>query len=149
MKKPSGVIYGVDDVPPFGVMLGSALQHVGLMSIFLLFPLLVFREVGLGGEQLRDFLSLSMLAMSVAALLSALRLGPVGSGFLCLPVFSAFYLGPSVLAFKAGGLPLVFGMTMFAGAVEAALSQIQRYLRALFPPELAGLLVLLIGINIG
>jgi hypothetical protein len=31
----------------------------------------------------------------------------VGSGYLAVPVFSAIYLGPSVLAAKAGGLPAV------------------------------------------
>jgi hypothetical protein len=41
----------------------SGLQHVGLISIFLLFPLLVFREAGFGAEKLRDLLSLSMLAL--------------------------------------------------------------------------------------
>lgn len=149
MKKPSNLIYGVDDVPPVGVTLLSGLQHVGLISIFLLFPLVVFREAGLSAYALHNILSLSMLAMGVAALLSALRVGPLGSGFLCPPVFSAFYLSPSLLALKSGGLPLLFGMTLFAGAVEAALSRVQRQLRAYFPPEIAGLLVLLIGVNVG
>lgn len=149
MKRPSSLIYSVNEVPPLSVTVLSGLQHVGLISIFLLFPLLVFREAGFSAEKLRDLLSLSMLALGTAAFLSALRFGPVGSGFLCVPVFSAFYLGPSFLAVKAGGLPLVFGMTLFGGVVEAALSRVQRHLRAIFPPEVAGLLVLLIGVNIG
>lgn len=149
MKKPANLIYAVDDVPPLGVALLSGLQQVGLISIFLLFPLVVFREAGLSVYALNNILSLSMLAMGVGALLSALRVGPLGSGFLCPPVFSAFYLSPSLLALKTGGLPLVFGMTLFAGFFEAALSRVQRYLRAYFPPEIAGLLVLLIGVNVG
>lgn len=149
MKKPANLIYGVNDIPPIGVAFLSGLQHVGLISIFLLFPLVVLREAGLSTYALNNILSLSMLAMGIGALLSALRVGPLGSGFLCPPVFSAFYLSPSLLALKTGGLPLVFGMTLFAGVFEGALSRVQRYLRAYFPPEIAGLLVLLIGVNVG
>lgn len=149
MKKPANLIYGAEDVPPVGVTFVSGLQHVGLISIFLLFPLLVFRDAGLATAELNNVLSLSMLAMGVGACLSAVRMGPLGSGFLCPPVFSAFYLSPSLLALKTGGLSLLFGMTLFAGFIEALLSRVQRHLRAYFPPELAGLLVLLIGVNVG
>ena len=73
MKKPPGLIYGVDDVPPLAVTVLSGLQHVGLISIFLLFPLLVCREAGLSSDRLGDVLSLSMIAMAVGAVLPALR----------------------------------------------------------------------------
>ena len=149
MKKPPGLIYGVDDVPPLAVTVLSGLQHVGLISIFLLFPLLVFREAGLSSDALGDVLSLSMIAMAVGAVLPALRAGPVGAGFLCPQVFTAFYLGPSLLAVKAGGIALVAGMTIFAGVVEALLAGIQRHLRPYFPPEVAGFVVLMLGVNIG
>jgi NCS2 family nucleobase:cation symporter-2 len=149
VKKPANLIYGAEEIPPAGVTFVSGLQHVGLISIFLLFPLLVFRDAGLAAAELNNVLSLSMLAMGVGAWLSALRLGPLGSGFLCPPVFSAFYLSPSLLALKTGGLPLLFGMTLFAGFFEALMSRVQRHLRAYFPPEIAGLLVLLIGVNVG
>ena len=43
-KKPLSIVYGVNENPPFGVTVVSAFQHVGLISIFLLFPLLVCRE---------------------------------------------------------------------------------------------------------
>ena len=149
MKKPSNLTYSVNEVPPLGVTVLSGLQHVGLISIFLLFPLLVCREAQLSPDKILDVLSLSMLAMGAGAILPALARGPVGSGYLCPSIFTVAYLGPSLLALKAGGLPLVFGMTVFAGCVEAALSRLLRHLRALFPPEIAGLVVVLLGVTIG
>src|SRR5262245_40732226 len=113
MRKRAGILYGVDEVPPVGVTVVSALQHVGLISVFLLFPLLVCREARLPPDQVLDVLSLSMLAMSASAILPALARGPVGSGYLCPSIFTVAYLGPSIAALKAGGLPLVFGMTVF------------------------------------
>ena len=129
-KKPLSIVYGVNENPPFGVTVLSAFQHVGLISIFLLFPLLVCREAHLAPDKILDVLSLSMLAMGAGAILPALARGPVGSGYLCPSIFTVAYLGPSLLAVKSGGLSLVFGMTVFAGCVEAALSRSLRHLRA-------------------
>ena len=54
-RKPVNIVYGVDEVPPFGVTVLSGFQHVGLISIFLVYPLLVSREGGLfRGADLRQ-----------------------------------------------------------------------------------------------
>jgi NCS2 family nucleobase:cation symporter-2 len=63
--------------------------------------------------------------------------------------FTAAYIGPSILAYREAGLPLVFGMTVFAGCAEMAISPFLRRLRAVFPAEMSGLVVLLVGIAIG
>jgi len=149
VRKPLNILYGVDETPPLAVTLLSGLQQVGLMAVFLLFPLLVGREAGLHDVEIINLLSLSMVGMAVGAILPALRKGPVGAGFLCPGVFTAAYLGPSLLAARSGGLALVFGMTIFGGCVGAALSQVLRRLRPLFPPELAGFVVMLLAVTIG
>ena len=82
-------------------------------------------------------------------MLQALPRGPVGSRFLAPSIFTGVYLAPSLLAVKSGGLPLVWGMTIFAGFVEIALSRVWSRLRPFVPPETAGLVVFLIGMIIG
>jgi NCS2 family nucleobase:cation symporter-2 len=149
MRKPSNLIFGVDQVPPLGVTVLSGLQQAGVLSITLVLPLLVFRAAGLEGDSLRNALSVSMLVLAVGALLPALRWGPVGAGYLCPSNFSAFYLSSSLLAVKVGGLPLVFGMTVFAGLVEAAAAALYRQLRAFLPSEVSGLIVVLLSVNLG
>ena len=149
MPKPNSILYGVDEVPPAGVLWLSGLQHVGLVSIFLLVPVLACREAGLPAEKIVDVLSLSMLVMAVGPILQGLRRGPVGSGFLCPPIFAASYLPASLLALKTGGLALMFGMTLFAGLIEIALSRLLRPLRPYLPPEVAGFVVAMIGVTVG
>jgi len=149
MRKPTGIIYGVDESPPFGVVVLSALQQAGLMSINLIYIVLIMREVGAAPELTQSVMSISLLVLALGAILQALPRGPVGSGFLCQPVPTAVYLVPSLIAAKAGGLPLVFGMTVFAGFVEVVLSRTLSKLRPLFPPEIAGLVVSLIGLATG
>ncbi len=149
MRKPLEIQYGVDDVPPLGVTLISGLQHVAIIAIFLVYPLLLAREAGLSPERVFDVLSMSMLILAVSAVLQALPRGPIGSGFLCPPSFNAAYLTPSLIAVKLGGLPLVLGMTVFGGVVEAVLSRVLSRLRPYFPSEISGFVVTMIGVAVG
>lgn len=149
MRKPPNILYGVDETPPLGVTLLSGVQQVGLISVYLVFPLLIGREAQVTDSEVVGLLSASMIAMAVAAILPALRIGPVGAGFLCPGVFTAAYFAPSLLAAHAGGMPLVFGMTIFGGFIGSAFSQMLRYLRPVFPPEVAGFVVMMLGVTIG
>lgn len=81
--------------------------------------------------------------------MQALPHGPIGSGFLAPPVFSATYLGPSVMAAELGGLPLVLGMTLFAGAVEVLIGLAINRLRLVVTPVLSGLTVFVVGLQLG
>lgn len=148
-RRPANLRYGVADVPPLSVTLTNALQHVAVMSIYLVVPLLMTREAHASSAVANSVLSLSLITMGVATLLQALPKGPVGSGFLAPNVLTAVYIGPSLEAVRAGGLALMAGMTIFGGAVEAALAGSLRRLRTLMPPELAGTVIFLVGITNG
>jgi xanthine permease XanP len=147
-KKPAELIYGVDDVPPLYIVLLSGLQHVGLVTIFLIYPLLIVKEVGASMTLAANILSLALIALGIATFLQGLPKGPVGSGFLCPANHTAIYLAPSLAAVKLGGLPLLFGMTIFAGVVECILSPVLRRIRPLMPPELSGLVIFFVGMTV-
>jgi NCS2 family nucleobase:cation symporter-2 len=149
MKKPANLVYGSDEAPPHSVTVISAIQHVGVVAIFMVYPLIIAREAGAPAEVVTNILRMCMLALAVAVVLQALPNGPVGSRFLAPSIFTGVYLAPSLIAVKLGGLPLVWGMTILAGLVEVALSRVWGRLRAFIPPETAGMVVVLIGIIIG
>jgi hypothetical protein len=46
LKKPSELIYGIDDVPPLYIVAFAGLQHIGLVTIFLVYPRLITKEIG-------------------------------------------------------------------------------------------------------
>jgi xanthine permease XanP len=149
MRKPPNISYGIDDVPPLGVNALSGLQHVGLMSIYLVYPALVAQAAGSSAEDAAAVVSMTLVALAIGTVLQAIPLGPVGSGYLCQPVSSVLYFVPSLVVAKQGGLPAVFGMTIAAGLLEIALARALGRLRPLFPAEIAGLVVLLVGIATG
>jgi len=149
LKRPITITHWVEERPPAGVTLLSGLQHVGIISIALVYPLLLGRAAGLSAAGIADLLSATMLVLGVAALLQSLPRGPVGARLLCPPVCTAAYLTPALLAVKTGGLGLAFGMTAFAGLVEVGVSRALRPLRPYLPPELSGLVVLLVAVSVG
>jgi NCS2 family nucleobase:cation symporter-2 len=149
VRKPPNIRYGIDDAPPLGVNALSGLQHVALMSIYLIYPALVAQAAGSPAEVAAAVVSMTLLALAAGTLLQAVRLGPVGSGFLCQPIPSVVYFVPSLVAAKHGGLHAVFGMTIAAGALEIVLARAISRLRAFFPAEIAGLVVLLVGVATG
>lgn len=149
MRKPTGLDYGVDEAPPLAVNALSGVQHVALMSIYLIYPALVARTAGSSAEVATAMVSLTLVALAIGTVLQTIRVGPFGSGYLCQPIPSVVYFVPSLAAVRHGGLGAVFGMTIAAGLLELALARGLRRLRALLPPEIAGLVVLLVGIATG
>jgi xanthine permease XanP len=148
MVRPPGLIYAVDETPPPAVLIISALQHVAVMAITILYPLILAHEAGLAATELLDFVSLSMLALGVSTVLLCAKSRYVGSGYLCPAGFTQIYLGPSLFALHYGGLAVVFGMTAVAGFLQLAIAPMLRRLRALLPPEIAGLVIAIVGLTL-
>ena len=147
--RPEDLIYAVDDLPPWPRLIFLGAQHAALMSVYLVLIVIVFRHAHADNAETLNALSLGMVALAVSTVLQALWKGPVGSGYLAPPVFSAIYIGPAVLAADTAGLPAVFAMTVFAGLVEIGLAPLLRRLRALFPPAISGFIVAIVGIQLG
>ena len=148
MLRPPGLLYSVDETPPRAVFIVAALQQVAVMSNSLLYPIILGREARLSPDQLLDFVSLSMLALGMATLLLCAKSRFIGCGYLCPAGYTQFYLGPSLSAAQIGGLPLVFGMTAIAGILQVAIAPVLRRVRFLLPPEIAGLVIAVVGLSI-
>jgi xanthine permease XanP len=147
-KKPGEFTHGVDDVPPPFLTVLVGFQHVSLVRIQLIFPALVIQLAELPTEVSVNMLSLSLIALGIAAILQSLPRGPVGSRYLCPSCHDGIFLEPSIAALKLGGLPLVFGMTLVAGVIQSALSPVLHRIRPLLPPEIGGLVVFLVGTSL-
>ncbi|HZP79078.1 MAG TPA: solute carrier family 23 protein [Pseudolabrys sp.] len=146
MSRPPGLLYSVDETPPRAVLIAAGLQQAALMSTSLLYPIILGREAHLSPDRLLDFVSVSMLSLAIATLLLCTKSRFIGSGYLCPGGCSQLYLGPSVSAAHIGGLPLVFGMTVVTGILQTAIAPVLRRVRFLLPPEIAGLVIAVVGL---
>ena len=147
-RKPANLLYGVDDTPSPSVVLVLGLQHFVAASGASVFAVAIVRGIGGTTEQAELLVQVSLLVAGIGTILQALRTGPVGSGYLCPHVCGPSYLPASLLAAKTGGLSLMLGMTVLAGCFEALFSRVLPRLRAIFPPEMVGLVVMVVGLSL-
>jgi len=150
MKKPANLIYGVDDKPPLFELIVLGFQHLSMFFISISFPVLLIASMGNAIDERtgQGFISLSMIAAGVVTILQSFRKGKIGSGYLVPSVCGPSYFSASMSAAAMGGFPLLFGMTAFVGAVEVFFSRVMHKLRFLFPSEVTGVIVLMVGVVI-
>ncbi len=145
MAISENLIYSVNEKPPLMVTIFAGLQHTFVMSSTLILPVVIISEIGGSQEMIQNVVSLTMIAAGVTTILQFLR-GPVGSGYLIPYLSGVPYFSASMKAAWLGGLPLLAGMSVFAGFFESIFSRLVRRLRFLFPAEVTGVVVLMVGV---
>src|SRR3954468_8539914 len=146
--KPAGLLYGVDDKPPLTVSALLGLQHVFVMTAGWIMVVVIVTTIGGTHEEVASVLRMSMIASGIATILQSLANSRVGSGYFCPISSGPAYISASMLAGRFGGLPSVFTLTFLSGAFEGLLSRVLPRLRPLFPPEVTGLVVTMVGIEL-
>jgi xanthine permease XanP len=149
MVRPASILYGNSEKPPRIVCLLSAVQQIAILAPTLAYPILALQAAGASGRTFASGISLALVAVGLGTALQSFAFRYLGSGYLITFANSGAYYPVTVAAASLGGMPLVAGMTLIAGATEVALGQIIRRFRSLFPAEISGLCILLIGVIIG
>lgn len=144
-KKPEHLIYGVDDSPPLPVMFLLGIQHIFLMSSSIALPIVLVSEIGGGFDQVRSVVALTMISCGIGTILQSIRFGWIGSGYLCPNLCGPNFFSSSMAAAWLGGLPLMRGMTIIAGLIELVFARTLHRVKFLFPPEITGLVVLMVA----
>jgi xanthine permease XanP len=144
-SKPRDLIYGLDDRPPLADLLILGCQHIFLMSSTLVLPIVLVTEIGGTFDEVRSVIALTMIACGVGTIVQSLRCRFIGSGFVCPNLCGPNFFTASMEAAWVGGLPLLRGMTIVAGLAEAVFARFVQRLAFLFPPEITGLVVLMVA----
>jgi len=146
--RPPDLEYGADDKPPLATMFLLGLQHTGIVATAFVFPILVARAAGIEAGAAAFFVSMSMLANGISTIFQAIKHPEFGSGYLVPRVAGPNFISASIIALQSGGLSLLCGMTVFSGALQAALSRVVQRLRVLFPVEVTGLVIMMLGVAV-
>lgn len=147
-KKPVNLIYGVNENPGLISLVLLGFQHIFVLSIAFIFPVVIVDSIHGTPGQAQGLISMAMFATGVATILQGLNKGFIGSGYLCPLVNGPAFLSASLLAGKTGGLSLIFGMTAIGGVFEGVFSRLVPRLRAVFPAEVTGTIVMMVGIEV-
>ncbi|HTQ95642.1 MAG TPA: solute carrier family 23 protein [Candidatus Acidoferrum sp.] len=146
-KRPSGLLYDVDETPPLLVRLGVSLQHVFLLSVGWLYVVVIVNSIGGTEAEAASIIRISMIAGGLATILQSTR-GVLGSGYFAPLTSSLIFLPVSILAVQTGGYRVLFGMGVIAGILLSFMSRVLDRLRVLFPPEVTGLMVAMAGLQL-
>jgi xanthine permease XanP len=146
-KRPSNLLYDVDETPPLLVSLGVSFQHVFLLSVGWLYVVVIVNSIGGTEAQAESIIRISMIAGGLATILQCTR-GALGSGYFCPLTSSLIFLPPSILAVQTGGYAVLFGMVAIAGILVSLMSRLLDRAKVLFPPEVTGLMVAMAGFQL-
>ena len=147
MVRPTGIAYWLDEVPDKATALGLALQHVAIQSIYFVIPTVIAGTLSPDPADASRFLCLSILAAALWQVLQLLLRGPVGSGYPIPGTHTAALVGAySLAALAGGGFGAAGAMLAIAGVAALVLTFFMHRLRLLLPNEVAGVVVILIGV---
>ena len=147
--KKKKLLYAADQVPPRAALIFSSLQHALLaLSLGMALPVAVGRAAGLDLTHSASYLAAALFCMGFTAVLQTIPGKVIGSGCQSLSTTDSAAICACVLAAETGGIPLVLGMTLFSGILRAVIGSFAYRLRKMFPPEVTGTMVFILGINL-
>ncbi len=157
MAAQKDLIYGLNDRPPLRETLFAAMQH--LLAIFVAIitpPLIIASALRFDVETTGYLVSMSLFVSGIATFIQSRRVGPIGTGLLCVQGTSFSFISPIISAGMLGmvngkmdvalGLSYVFGGCLVASTVEMIVSRVLPYTRKVITPLVAGIVVTLIGL---
>ncbi len=104
--------------------------------------------MGLDAKTSQYLIGASLLVSGVATFIQVRKIGPVGSGILSIQGTSFSFVPPLIAAGKAGGLPMVFGLTIAGSFIEIFISRFHGAIRRAISPLVSGIVVTLIGLTL-
>jgi xanthine permease XanP len=146
MKRPRNLVYAVNERPPTAPMLVLGLQHAALSIVFLVYAAMVAKGAGFTLEQQQGMVVGTLLACGVGAILQG-GFPRFSSGLLLIPLSSPMFVIFAIPAGKLTGPDGVAALTLVGGLVQILVGLTFRRLRAFFPPEVCGVVVLMLGVS--
>lgn len=155
--RSNDLIYQLHDTPAFGPAIFAALQHVLASFVGIITPTLIIGNV-LGLSAYVPYLvSMALFVSGIGTFVQAKRIGPIGSGLLCLQGtsfgFLSVILSAGFIVKGRGGSPeeilsTIFGVCFCAAFVEIAFSQFINKLRKVITPVVTGTIICLMGLSL-
>jgi len=144
-RKTVGMIYGRDDLPPLGTLGVLGLQHAVESASKVTLPVAVLLTLGADPRSMQTMIAATLIVTGICSIIVASRRRIFGFGHLVPSAIISSFVAPSMIAVQVGGLKLLAGMTLLTGVVVVLLSRVLHRWRALFPPEVVGLIAFMVG----
>ena len=155
---PSDLVYRLEDRPPLGNALLSAITHLLAIFVPMITPaLIVGQALSLPVEMTAYLVSMAMVASGIGTWLQVNRFGPVGSGMLSIQSVNFSFVTVMIAlgtAMKADGLDehamlsALLGVSFVGAFPVCASAWLLPYLKRVITPTVSGVVVMLIGLSL-
>lgn len=143
------VLYSASQTPPPAPLILSSLQHMLLvLSLGMAMPISIARAAGLDMSLSASLLAAALFSMGLTSILQTVPGRIIGCGYQSISACDSAALSACIMAAELGGIPLLLGMTIFSGVLRFILGSFTFRLRKLFPPEVTGTMVFILGLNL-
>ncbi|MDL2259421.1 NCS2 family nucleobase:cation symporter [Deltaproteobacteria bacterium OttesenSCG-928-K17] len=156
----SGIIYELEDKPPFGQAALAALQH--LMSMFISIgapPTIICKALGMPNEIVIHMACIAFFVSGIGTFIQTNRFGPLGSGLLSIQATSFIFLTAFIsVGFSAKRanpdisheevVAVMTGAVILGSVVQMTLSRLTHVLKVVFTPLVCGITVTMVGISL-
>lgn len=139
-------VYNTDDTIPKTTLLFTIIQHLFAIAVYMTYPVIISAAIAGTADVTANLISLTLIGCGITTLVISSK--RFGTGFPMPIIPNSSYLPASVLAAGAGGIPLLSGMLIVSGILEMIISRFTIFFRRVFPEEVTGVVLFLLGISI-
>jgi xanthine permease XanP len=148
-SRPEDLLSAAHEPVPWPFAVAMGFQHLALQSIYIVLPVAVAGTLGLDARSAANFLCLSLLAMVVLTLAQAMWRGPVGSGYQMASIPAPVYVGAYLVCAASGvAIDQIGALVVIGGAVSVGIVLLIPRPEKIFPSELAGVSIFLLGASL-
>jgi xanthine permease XanP len=145
-KRPRNLIFARDEHPPRREIALLAVQHAVLCVVFLFYAVIIAKGAGFTHLQQQSLLVGTLLACGIGAIVQA-GLPRVSSGLLIIPLAAPVSMMFAIQAGQDAGPAGIATLAIIGGIVRIAVGRGLNHLRPYLPPEVCGVVVLVLGIS--
>lgn len=146
-RRPQELSYAADERPPLATMLTLGFQHSVMALALSAYALALAKGAHLDIDQTRALLAVTIITMAIGTFMQAWG-GRFGSGSLMVHMPSPFILPLAVPVLEAVGPGGLVPITIVSAITTLIIAPLAQKLRGLFPPIVAGLVVLIGGLSL-
>ena len=146
-EKPREMLYIATERPGWPLAIIGGAQHALVALMLVIYTVIIGQALEIDGEQLRGFVSLEIIVMGLVTLVQSLTTR-LSAGHLVVHIPSTLSMAGFIAVASTFGLEAAAGGLLVAGIAVFALSRFLSRLQVFFPPEVSGVLLVLLGLTL-
>jgi xanthine/uracil permease len=146
-EKPREMLYIAAERPGWPLAIVGGAQHALIALMLVIYTVIVGKALEIPEAQLRGFVSLEIVVMGLITLLQSMATR-LSAGHLVVHIPSTMSMAGFITVASTFGLEAAAGGLLLAGVAVFLLSRFLARLQMFFPPEVSGVLLVLLGLTL-